>query len=488
MTIKPGAGAMKAGGAGAQAGSDALDGAFAAMMDSAQGLAPGETGIAAGAKDGKVTLLALGAEQPVADDAAAVIQILPNAKQAKDAVDGDALPVDVPVSESEIATDAPAKPRKGAGRSAKDEEPTNPVLAQAGLQLVANMAAPVQQQPVEQTPAKKKAGLAAIDADASGGSSRQAQITLPQAVKTAEDAKPAETPVASLANARNVAPAPAKADAQVTIAAQANVAAQARAGDQPGAGGKDGEGPNSDRLAALKVSAEAANDDSSAVAAADPFRDILQSLPPVVQSQLSVQPASSLAVDAPVATSAAPSTGELLGDKLIDMSVSGQWIDRMAREIASLSEGTGHSRFQLMPPNLGKIQVDLWQGEDKTNVRLLTETDEAARRLREGQGALEASARMAALSLGTVSVEKSSTGFDSPRDQGQNPRQQAQSDFGNQSQQQASAQAQSQSGQGRGNTGANNGGSSAVIGFERQAEPEQPVRAPRADDPRVRFA
>jgi flagellar hook-length control protein FliK len=168
------------------------------------------------------------------------------------------------------------------------------------------------------------------------------------------------------------------------------------------------------------------------------------------------------------------------------MSVSGQWIDRMAHEIATIADGSGNARFQLSPPNLGRIQVELLQGDDKTNVRILTETDEAARRLREGQAALEAHARVTSLSLGSVSVEKSSA----PLDSGDKQNQRQNAEQNGTANQQNFAQAQGQSAQGKNNSNGNlnRGGFSAVMGSERQAEPEQSIRTTRASDPRVRFA
>lgn len=107
---------------------------------------------------------------------------------------------------------------------------------------------------------------------------------------------------------------------------------------------------------------------------------------------------------------AAPQIGAVLSDQVIDMGIEGQWIDRLAREITQVADGTGHARFQLSPPHLGRIQVDLWQGEAGGRVHLLTETDEAAMRLREGQSTLQADARLAALSLGQVVIERAGGG------------------------------------------------------------------------------
>lgn len=147
-----------------------------------------------------------------------------------------------------------------------------------------------------------------------------------------------------------------------------------------------------------------------------PLRMIVDSLPPVVQSTLA---------GGTVATVSGPSTGQQLGDQVIDMGVAGQWIDRMAREITALAEGGGHSRFTLNPPHLGRLQVDLWQGQDATSVRFVAETDEAARRLGEGRAALHADARLTALNLASITIEKSALPHESPRDGSGQAQQQA---------------------------------------------------------------
>jgi len=174
---------------------------------------------------------------------------------------------------------------------------------------------------------------------------------------------------------------------------------------------------------------------SDAAPVGQSMRTIFESLPPVIQSELGTSSVGGVT---------GPSTGEMLGDQVIDMGVSGQWIDRMAKEIAGLAEGNGHSRFTLNPPHLGRLQIDVWQGEGSTDVRLLTETDEATRRLAEGRPALQADARMAALNLGQITVEKSSSSSSSSdsgaRDQGQAGR-----DLSGNAQQQNDRGAQTQS-------------------------------------------
>ncbi len=162
------------------------------------------------------------------------------------------------------------------------------------------------------------------------------------------------------------------------------------------------------------------------------FADIIQSLPPIAQSRI-----GGVSDVAPVVTGAAD-VGASLQGQAIDMTVGGQWIDRMAKEITALAAGTGHSRFQLSPPNLGRIQIDVWQGESGGKVQLLTETDEAARHLREGQSSLQSDARLSALQLNSITIERApAAGFDTSPDQSnpqQNlPQQRQGSDQGSQS-------------------------------------------------------
>ncbi len=217
---------------------------------------------------------------------------------------------------------------------------------------------------------------------------------------------------------------------------------------------------------------------SDATTANAPLRAIVEALPPVIQSELSAPSVRGVS---------GPSMGQALGDQVIDMGVSGQWIDRMAREIAGLADGTGHSRFTLNPPHLGSIQVDLWRDQTSTNVRLMTETDEAAERLNEGRQSLQADARVAALGLGTITVEKAATPFDSSRDQGRDQQRQG----AETTQQQANGQAQGRAGQGgNGNQGQASDWVRRAARDDANQSSDASVRAPaeRAVNGRVRFA
>ncbi|MBO9576707.1 MAG: flagellar hook-length control protein FliK [Sphingobium sp.] len=449
VTAKHMAGAK---GAGASAGTGTvLDGAFAALLGAAgQGSANGEA-----VADGKPVDPALIAGNPTVAVTAGIAGETGEAQTVLDDIDS--------------ATDKPRKASRG--KDAKGDD----TLLQTQAALVVAIAAPPQDVPASQTQAPAKAGgtgeVGAIDAAVPAKASAATLATTTdvataaQALSTKGD-KPAK-------DTGKTAPAIEPAAGKDQAPAQSAVVNtdSGRQGDQPTDRRGDNGDRGSDKTAAVTL---AANDDSTA-GGADPLRDIVQSLPPVVQAQL-----------APVGGTRVSSTGDLLSSHAIDMSVSGQWIDRMAREIATVADGSGNARFQLSPPNLGRIQVELLQADDQTNVRILAETDEAARRLREGQAALEAHARVSSLSLGSVSVEKSSAPFDS----GDKQNQRQGTDPNANSNQQNFAQAQGQSAQGKNNSNGNlnRDGFSAVMGNERQGEPEQGVRTTRASDPRVRFA
>src|SRR3546814_19941885 len=71
-------------------------------------------------------------------------------------------------------------------------------------------------------------------------------------------------------------------------------------------------------------------------------------------------------------------TGSVLADRVIDKGVEGQWIDRLAREIADISAGTGRATFTPHPANPGKLQVYIIQGAEGAPVGLPATTDAAA--------------------------------------------------------------------------------------------------------------
>jgi flagellar hook-length control protein FliK len=215
--------------------------------------------------------------------------------------------------------------------------------------------------------------------------------------------------------------------------------------------------------------------------------EIVQNLPPLVQSQVGavVQAGPSAAIGAPA------DVGATLSGQVIDMGVGGQWIDRVAREIAALAEGSGHSRFQLSPPNLGRLQIDVWQGEGGGRVQLLTETDEAATRLRQDQASLQADARLSALSLDRIVIDRAPGSFSSSQDQSSQPGTGRQHQGGEPANQPGGQAGQQAAAQGNGGSAAGQGKASHrrdVFNDHTQPDAQDGQPSGRADDRHVRYA
>jgi flagellar hook-length control protein FliK len=302
--------------------------------------------------------------------------------------------------------------------------------------------------------------------------------TGPEGVLTVEEMTSQAKPGMLTAALRMLAPRPRTSTSEAVDGTTANIATPAATSHDA----KSVEALSALSLGASEKLQTTAASTSSPVDATQvlsaPLRSIVEALPPVIQSELGAPS---------VRAAAGPSTGEVLGDQVIDMGVSGQWIDRMAREIAGLADGTGHSRFTLNPPHLGRLQIDLWREEGATSIRMLTETDEAAQRLQEGRTALQGDARVAALSFASITVEKASGAFDTaPRDQGG---QRQGSDLSGQMQQQQ--QQPEGQGQSRANNARANGSDwvGRIAGDEPNQQDDDSSRAPtRAANGRVRFA
>lgn len=132
-----------------------------------------------------------------------------------------------------------------------------------------------------------------------------------------------------------------------------------------------------------------------------------------------------------------------LGAQVVDMGVSGQWIDSLARDIAGLSANGAQGRFQINADTLGPIQVDIQQGDKGATVALTVATDLAEQALRQDGDRLRLDAGLAAVKINEVKIERAppadTTRSDLPS---QNP-------SGQQHQQQAGQPAFQGQGQGR---------------------------------------
>lgn len=95
-----------------------------------------------------------------------------------------------------------------------------------------------------------------------------------------------------------------------------------------------------------------------------------------------------------------------LGAQVVDMGVSGQWIDGLARDIAGLSANGAQGRFQINATELGPIQVDIRQGDDGAAISLTVATEAAEQALRQDSDRLKLDASLSAVRISEVKIER----------------------------------------------------------------------------------
>ena len=95
-----------------------------------------------------------------------------------------------------------------------------------------------------------------------------------------------------------------------------------------------------------------------------------------------------------------------LGQQVVDMGVSGQWIDGLARDIAGLSANGAQGRFQINACQLGPIQVDIRQDGDGAAVSLTVASEAAEMALRQDSDRLKLDAGLAAVRIHEVKIER----------------------------------------------------------------------------------
>ncbi|MFN3944675.1 MAG: flagellar hook-length control protein FliK [Allosphingosinicella sp.] len=159
--------------------------------------------------------------------------------------------------------------------------------------------------------------------------------------------------------------------------------------------------------------------ETPAGAAAEPARQPAQSspavqAPPVLQPQSppQVQPQqpSPAQLQVAPAAEAQPSLAERLMETKLDLAKGGEWLDRLARDIARSAANDGMMRFRLNPERLGTLQVELTQGPNGTAIRLTAETEAARAIIAEAQPRLVAEARAQGVRIAETHVDLGSGG------------------------------------------------------------------------------
>ncbi len=148
---------------------------------------------------------------------------------------------------------------------------------------------------------------------------------------------------------------------------------------------------------------------------------------------------------AAISVAPSPDLGASLGAQVVDMGVSGQWIDGLARDIAGLSRNGAHGRFQVQTDQLGPVQVDIRQGADGAAVSLTVASEAAETALRQDSDRLRLDAGLAAVRIADVKIERAPHGVEAARADGG-----GQSATQQQGGQQSSSQGQASAWQGAG--------------------------------------
>lgn len=129
--------------------------------------------------------------------------------------------------------------------------------------------------------------------------------------------------------------------------------------------------------------------------------DVAPTAPAVTVPQVNSSP---VAAAAPVLPS--PDLSASLGAQVVDMGVSGQWIDGLARDIAGLSANGAQGRFQIDTHHLGAVQVDIRHDTDGAAVSLTVANEAAEMALRQDSDRLKLDAGLAAVRIAEVKVER----------------------------------------------------------------------------------
>ena len=89
----------------------------------------------------------------------------------------------------------------------------------------------------------------------------------------------------------------------------------------------------------------------------------------------------------------------------LDLARDGEWLDRLARDIARVADHDARLRFQLNPEHLGSLRVELTNAGDGTAIRLTADSEAARAILIDAQPRLIAEARAQGLRISESQVD-----------------------------------------------------------------------------------
>lgn len=146
----------------------------------------------------------------------------------------------------------------------------------------------------------------------------------------------------------------------------------------------------------------------AAPSTADPI--VADSAPAAFLATLAPAPviasASAVATGPVQAMPASVDLGGTIAGQVVDMGVQGQWIDGLAKDIASLSTDGGQGRFQIRFDHLGAVQVDIRPTATGATVSLIVASDAAQQALQADGDRLIADAALSAMKITDLRVER----------------------------------------------------------------------------------
>lgn len=398
---------------------DGAETSEAGLVSTGQGdkpVAQGATGVPAEALVPEATVarpveVASGAGKPAIDTISAAMVV------AKVAPVAPVVSMDKPVDADADGADidkADAAPDDGSSAVADGNPATLPPVVAPAI-VIPPMVAPV---------------VVAVDAPVADGAAPPLVAAGPAMANLAKD-QPNES--VARAEPAAIAPAPVKADAAGTPVARGEALSLLQLFQEH----MKGRSVRTDDSAA--PAATAATPDAASPA------DL--AMPSIMRSDAPSPVAHSVptaVIQTPGAITPTVDLSASLGAQVVDMGVSGQWIDGLARDIAGLSANGAQGRFQISTDTLGPIQVDIRQGEAGASVSLTVATDMAEKALRQDSDRLRLDAGLAAVRITDVKVERAPHVAETSRQEATSNNGSQQQQGQGQSQAQAQAQAQGQ--------------------------------------------
>ncbi len=101
----------------------------------------------------------------------------------------------------------------------------------------------------------------------------------------------------------------------------------------------------------------------------------------------------------------APDAAEIVIEQQLDMAAEGEWLDQLARDIASAGPDAALLRFRLNPETLGSLRVEIRQDQGGTAVRFTADNETARTLIAEAQPRLIAEARAQGIRVSETHVD-----------------------------------------------------------------------------------